>query len=149
KPGEELVLAIPEELKDRPVRSVILVHRQEPSMDTGLRPDGTWDDNPGLTSVNLRDKDSGAWRQWNTPWGESGKWGAKFAEPRAANNPEYENLYDWHIIGNMDVETKGDLKTTLNTDVARIASVGKDPVFVHQLVVNFMGEKPSTTAQAL
>jgi hypothetical protein len=144
KPGEELRLEIPEHLRTRTVRSVMLSHRQDPSFDTGLNPTTGRDAKPGLTAVNLRSIDDGTWRDWNCPWGSSGPKGAKFAEQRGSSNPEFENMYDWNSLGHKNADTNGDLTTKpLRTDEARVLSVGTDPVFVHKVIVNVLGEKPS------
>jgi len=149
-PGEELRLEIPEHLRNRAVRSVMLSHRQDPSTDTGLNPATGRDANPGLTAVNLRSIDDGTWRDWNSPWGSSGPKGAKFAEQRGAYNPEFENMFDWNVRGHMNADTGGDLTTKgLHSDQVRVLSLGTDPVYVHKVVVNVMGETPSELQEAI
>ncbi|MBI5542675.1 MAG: hypothetical protein HY901_02210 [Deltaproteobacteria bacterium] len=147
-PDEELVLALPAHLQNRLVRSVILIHRQEPSLDTGRPSPEARDANPGSTSVNLHSKDDGTWREWNCPWGASGKWGAKFAEPRDSSDPEFENMYDWNVLGHIPVDGNGSASKKLHSDAVRVASVGTDPVFVHKVIVNFLGDTPTETKAA-
>jgi hypothetical protein len=126
------------------------VHRQDPSDDSGWNAATGRDARPGLTSVNLRSVDDGTWRDWNSPWGASGRLGAKFAEQRSAYNPEFENMFDWNIRGHLNAETGGDLSTRpLHADEVRVLSVGTDPVYLHRVTVNVMGEPPTELAEAI
>lgn len=141
KPGEELMLEIPPQLRGRGVQTVVLLHRQnEPYA-------GDHDDSPGLTAVHVHATNypqGKEWRHWNAPWGASGKEGAKFAEYRPAGDPESETEFDWHIQGHSPVGGYGSDKGELLGDALRVRSVGDDPVYVHRIVYSVLPPKPTT-----
>lgn len=143
KPGEELRLEIPEHLRTRTVRSVMLSHRQDPSFDTGLNPTTGRDAKPGLTAVNLRSIDDGTWRDWNCPWGSGGprrevRRTARLLEPGVREHVRLEQPGPQERRHQRRPHHR-----PLRTDEARVLSVGTDPVFVHKVIVNVFGEKPS------
>lgn len=149
-PGDEIRLELPEHIRTSGIRSVMLSHRQDASFDTGHNATTGRDDRPGLTSLNFRSIKDGTWRDWIAPWGASGPKGAKFAEQRPASNPEFENMFDWNSRGHKNADTDRDTTTELLlSDEARILSVGTDPVFVHKVIVNVMGEKPQQLVEGI
>lgn len=149
QPGEVLMLGIPAEWKKRLINTVTLVHRQDAASDTGLDEATGRDERPGLTAVNLHSADDGTWRKWNCPWGGNGKWGAKFAERRPENDPEFESMFEWHIQGHANADKeKSAIKHTLRPNGVRVACVGDDPVIVHKLILDFIGERPTRTLDA-
>lgn len=131
-PGECAYFSVPKELQDKPVFFVILGHRQDPSEDTGRTPGNKYDNNPGLTSLQVNVANSGGeprWRYWHGQ--ASGNMGAKFAEP--GYSPEIEGLYEWYDHGHSDIKTDATSKDPLKTDAIRLCSIGKDPVRVSSL----------------
>ncbi|MBI2378948.1 MAG: hypothetical protein HYV07_33445 [Deltaproteobacteria bacterium] len=151
KPGEELMLELPKELRGKAVRTVILRHRQDPSSDTGVTPGEKHDSKPGLTAVHLHATnfpEPQAWRHWNGPWGASGPEGAKFAEPRGAGDPENEIEFDWHIRGHSGVAGGGSSQNKLHADAVRVRSLGDDPVFVHMVEIQMLPPKADQYLEA-
>lgn len=151
KPGEQLLLALPAHLQGRPVRHLILSHRQDHAHDTGTTPGQKWDANPGLTAVHLHASnlpEGQAWRHWNSPWGSSGSEGAKFAEARSSGDPEFELEFDWHSRGHQGATGGGYSNAPLLVDAARVKSVGKDPIFLHEVTVQVLPPKPDKYLQA-
>jgi hypothetical protein len=132
-PGECLYLEIPKHLRDKPVLFVNLGHTQSSADNTGYNSSTKWDDNPGLTSVQLNKSNSDGksqWRYWNGP--SSGAYGAKYAEP---THMELEGLYEWYKYGHKDIKTNTNSREPLYTDGARVCSTGKDPITLGSLVV--------------
>lgn len=131
-PGECAYFSVPKELQDKPVFFVILGHRQDPSEDTGRTPGNKYDNNPGLTSLQVNEVSTSGeprWRYWHGQ--ASGNMGAKFAEP--GYSPEIEGLYEWYGHGHSDIKTDATSKDPLKTNAIRLCSVGKDPVRVSSL----------------
>lgn len=139
KPGEGVYFHVPAELRDRGVRFMVIGHRQEPGPN--FKP-GEWDDNPGLSSVQVLSKDK--WSYWNGP--ASGKKGAKFAEVRSY--PEIENLYDWSNYGHKDIETEEASTEKLLPEMMKVESVGSDTVYLSELTLKVEPfEEKSNTEQ--
>jgi hypothetical protein len=133
KPGECAYLAVPEELRNKPVLFVNLGHTQADEDNTGYNKETKWDDNPGLTTVQLNqtnEKGESKWRYWNGM--ASGKYGAKFAEPF---HMELEGLYEWYHNGHSDVKTDTKSLEPLMVDAMRLCSVGKDTVTIGSLAL--------------
>lgn len=138
KPNECLYLKVPKEFKNKPVLFVNLGHTQTSSDNTGYDAEKKWDDNPGLTTVQLnQDNDHGKtnWRYWNGM--SSGDYGAKFAEP---GSMELEGLYEWYKNGHKDILTHTTSKKPLYTDAIRLCSIGKDPVTIGSLILKVAPE---------
>lgn len=126
KPGQCVYLNVPEHLRGQSVHSLILGHKAN-AENRGVNPQTKYDDLPALTSVQLGSVNSSGTRDW-VYWNgsSSGKFGAKFAEPRY--DLEMETLYEWYKNGYTSVEG-GERKTDiLKTDMMRVCSVGDDPV---------------------
>jgi hypothetical protein len=127
KPGQCVILNVPEHLRNQNVNSVILGHRANPEGNRGTSEESTFDNKPALTSVQLGMTGTGggvSWQYWNGS--ASGKFGAKFAEPR--DDLEIESLYEWYHNGHTDVDTGVRSTEPFSTNVMRICSVGEDPV---------------------
>lgn len=131
-PGECAYFSVPTELQDKPLFFVILGHRQDPQEDTGRTPGEKYDNNPGLTTLQVNElnkRNEPRWRFWGGS--ASGSLGAKFAEP--GYSLEIEGLYEWYDHGHGDIQT-GEMKTSpLKADAIRLCSSGKDPVRVGSL----------------
>jgi hypothetical protein len=148
QPGDLLMLGVPAEWRKRTVGTVVLVHRQDEAMDRGLDAATGRDASPGLTAVNIHSADDGTWRKWNCPWGGNGKWGAKFAERRPEHDPEFESMFEWNIHGHHDADKeRSTLKHAVHANGVRLACVGDDPVIVHKLIIDFIGERPTSTME--
>lgn len=145
-PNEAIYFSIPQDLSKRAVNFAVLGHRQDPGLDKNAE----YDNEPGLSSVQLHSTslpEGEAWRYWTGS--ASGKNGAKFAERRDSYNPELEGLYEWKLNGHAPVGGFGSSHDPLYTDLARIVSVGKDPVFISQLEVKVYPPKASEHQEAI
>lgn len=150
-PNEEIMMLLPEHLRNRPVRNVILVHRKDAAHDSG-KYTGEHDDSPALTAVHVHSKDlpaNQAWRHWDGPWGASGPEGAKFAEKRGAGDPEFETEFNWPENGHQGVKSGASTTDFLYGDAARVKAVGDDPSFVHSVEIQVVPPKPSETIEAM
>lgn len=136
-PGDAVYFHVPEVLRERGVRFMVIGHRQE-----GFKSDG-WDDKPGLSSVQVYSKDK--WSYWNGP--ASGKKGAKFAETRGY--PEIENLYDWGHYGHNDMETEETSNTALLPEMMKVESVGTDKVLLSQLTLKVEPFEETSNAETV
>ncbi|MEE2904239.1 MAG: hypothetical protein VYC39_18065 [Myxococcota bacterium] len=152
KPGEQMLLEIPPQFRDRPIRFAVLKHRQDRDETTAPEGDSKWDANPGVTSLQVHapsfDSDN-SWRYWKAPWGSSGQAGGKYAEHRSASDPEVENMFDWIRHGHSAVGASGVSKEPLFADAIKVVSVGKDPVRVHQVDMMFLPERPDSTDEQI
>lgn len=133
KPGECLYMKVPKHLQGKPVLFVNLGHTQAYADNTGYDEQKKWDDNPGLTTVQVNEENSlgeTKWRYWDGM--SSGDYGAKFAEP---GSMELEGLYEWYKNGHKDVKTGTKSYKPLYTDAIRLCSIGKDPVTIGSLIL--------------
>ena len=152
KPGEQMLLEIPPQFRDRPIRFAVLKHRQESSETTEPTDGSKWDNKPGVTSVQVhsaKHPEGQAWRFWKAPWGSSGKDGGKYAEHRDEYDPEVENMFDWMKNGHAPVGGYGTSYDPCFADAIRVKSVGKDPVRVHQVDFMFLPDKPDTLDEVI
>lgn len=129
KIGRRLVFLIPEELRSRVVRDVILHHRKGEKYRVGINSSG-YDPHGAYSRVELHNPEKDAWVGWKDPMGYNPD---KFAEPRPASDPEVENLHDW-------LATVGPVRT----DAVRVTNVGQNPEYsvtqIHGLEINFFPE---------
>ena len=59
-------------------------------------------------------------------------------------------MFDWNSRGHLNADTGRGLSTTpLKSDEVRILSVGADPVFVHKLIVNVLGDTPTELKEGI
>ncbi len=116
-PGHSIGFTIPESMKGRLVRDVILQHRKAEQH----RVEGSkeYDPHGAYSRVELHDQDSDGWVGWHDPKGHSSD---KYAEWRDASDPENEVLHDW-------LATVGKVKP----DAVRVTAVGKDEHAVSQI----------------
>lgn len=151
KPGEQMLLEIPPQFRDRPIRFAVLKHRQDSSETSSPPPGDKWDPKPGTTSMQVHSKDTGAWHFWKAPWGSSGDNGGKYAEHRGAGDPEVENMFDWMSQGHQKVGGGygGTSKAPMHADAIKVVSVGQDPVRVHQIDVIFQPPKPDSMDEVI
>lgn len=133
KPGEALYFGVPADLAKRPVRFVVMGHRQDSRTETGGPTDGSkWDSVPGITSIQVHSEQlKDPWRYWQGD--ASGSLGGKFAEIR--DEPEMENLYEWQKWGHGGVSGGESSKSPLLPDAMRLVSVGKDLVNISELTL--------------
>lgn len=139
KPNECLYLKVPEHLHGKPVLFVNLGHTQTNADNTGYDSKKEWDNNPGLTTVQVNEENSSGetkWRYWNGM--SSGDYGAKFAEP---GSMELEGLYEWYKNGHKDVISESVSYKPLYTDAIRLCSIGKDPVTIGSLILKVAPSK--------
>lgn len=140
QPGDAIRFYIPEHLRKQVLSYVILGHRQDPNTHKGGTPGVKKDDIPGLSAVlvhstNLHDKSSpDSWRYWGGM--SSGKYGAKFSEPR--HDLEMENLYEWNSIGTSGIASNDFSTLGLYIDSAVVQNVGEDEVFVGSMTLKFI-----------
>jgi hypothetical protein len=126
-PGEGIEFGVPKELQKKSLTFVVLGHAQ-------MTPYGSWDDKPGLTSLQFRSADDHRWKYWGGP--SSGEAGAKFAEYRSGGL-ELEGLYEWGHYGHLDLETKVADTSPFHIDRIRAVSTGTDQVVVGEVGVLF------------
>lgn len=106
-PGEVVFAEVPSQLRLRPVSQLGMGHRQDEH--PRIR-----DPYPALSTLWIATTDPvNGWAYWAGP--SSGKFGAKYAEPRAT--PEYDSLYEWPTRGYKDLQ----------------GQLHKDPVFAKAL----------------
>lgn len=132
KPGECGYFSVPASLRNKPVLFVNMGHRQAEGDNTGWNAQTKHDSKPGLTTVQVNEtniKGESRWRYWGGS--SSGKFGAKFAEPRY--DMEMEGLYEWSKNGHSDVKTNSTSHAPVNADGMRLCSVGDDPVSIGSL----------------
>ena len=124
-PGEIILLSIPEKMRHLAVAQIAMLHRQDERLNTRR------DRHPGLLSVLVHTPSDSSWRYWGGH--SSGKWGAKFAEPR--HSPEFDVLYDWPEIGTYKVGDEEEIKSheLVFGDVVQLINVGTDSLLVKGL----------------
>lgn len=127
RPDHVLEFEVPENMKGRVVRDVVLQHRKAEEHRVGTE---KHDPSGAYSRVELHDPTTDQWIRWKDPAGYNSD---KYAEWRSAGDPEYEVLHDW-------VATVG----TIKPDKVRVTNVGKDPEMsvsqIHQLDVVFFPE---------
>jgi hypothetical protein len=152
-PGEQMLLEIPPQFRGRPIRFAVLKHRQDSSETISPEPGEKWDEKPGVTSLQVHSTEhqgSESWRYWKAPWGSSGEAGGKYAEHRSSSDPEVENMFDWIQHGHAAAGGSfGKSHDPLMADAIKVASVGKDPVRVHQVDMMFLPERPDSTDELI
>lgn len=132
-PGHSFAFVIPENMRGRLVRDVILKHRKAEK----YRVEGSesYDPNGAYSRVELHDQNTGQWLSWLDPEGYNPD---KYAEWRSAQDPEVENLHDW-------IATVGEIKP----DIALVTNVGQHPEYstsnIHALEVVFFPELGDVT----
>ncbi|MBL7715040.1 MAG: hypothetical protein JNL01_06190 [Bdellovibrionales bacterium] len=147
-PGEALYFSISEDLRTKPVTFVVLGHRQDPGSEKGMNRETKWDDVPGLTSVQVHSSTGDAAKAWRYWAGQaSGEKGAKFAE--VSYSPEIENLYEWLSTGHSAVSDDSHTTHPVRIDAARAVSLGKDPVWISQLVIKTKSPVVKTWIEAI
>ncbi len=140
QPGDAIRFYIPQHLRSQVLSYVILGHHQDPATHKGGTPGQKQDAIPGLSAIlvhstNLHDANSqDAWRYWGGM--SSGKYGAKFAEPRT--DLEMENLYEWNSIGSSGIATNDFSQEGLLIDNAVVQNVGEDEVLVGSITLKFI-----------
>ena len=152
-PNEQMLLEIPPQFRDRPIRFAVLKHRQDSSETSSPPPGEKWDPKPGVTSLQVHSpehQEAEAWRYWKAPWGSSGSAGGKYAEHRGSGDPEEENMFDWIQHGHGSAGGgHGKSNEPLMANAIKVVSVGEDPVRVHQVDMMFLPEKPTMTDEVL
>lgn len=134
-PGHAFGFVVPEHMKGRLVRDVILQHRKGEK----YRVAGTKEHDPhgAYSRVELHDEETGQWTGWRDPKGYNPD---KYAEWRPASDPENEVLHDW-------LATVGPVKP----DAIRVTAVGEHPEYsvsqIHGVEVVFYPELEGVTYQ--
>jgi hypothetical protein len=133
RPGHAFEFVVPEAMRGRMVRDVILQHRKGEK----YRVEGSKQHDPygAYSRVEAHDTGTGVWLQWRDPKGYSPD---KYAEWRPANDPENEALHDW-------LATVG----AIRPDVLRVTNVGQNPDYsvsqIHALEVVFYPEQDNVS----
>ncbi len=134
RPDHVLEFEVPENMKGRVVRDVVLQHRKAEEHRVGTE---KHDPSGAYSRVELHDTTTDQWVRWKDPAGYNSD---KYAEWRSAGDPEYEVLHDW-------VATVG----TIKPDKIRVTNVGKDPEMsisqIHQLDIVFFPELDNVELQ--
>jgi hypothetical protein len=147
RPGEQVLLELPEAFRGRAVYQAVLEHRQVqadkssvPRMVDGKK----WDDTPGVTALHFHSAqpgEAGGWRYWNAPWGSSGSDGGKYAELRP--DWETESHFDFAKHGTTPVGGGARRRDVLTADVLRLRGVGEDPTYVREVSITFVPPPPT------
>lgn len=87
RPGQCMVFIVPPAYRSATVRSVTLAHRKAEKYASTVDENG-WDAEPAYNTVTAVRGHNGRY-VWRDQYGSN-----KFAEPRKAHDPEYENLHD-------------------------------------------------------
>lgn len=148
EPNSQMLLEIPPQFRNRPVRFGVLKHRQDSSETTSPSGGDKWDPKPGSTSMQVHGQEmpeGKQWRYWKAPWGSSGSDGGKYAEHRGAGDPEVENMFDWIKHGHSAAGAGyGSSHEPLVVDAIKVKSVGEDPVRIHEITLQFLPAKPDS-----
>lgn len=129
-PGHSFEFELPEEPFPW-IGALVLKHRKDPALLRGGETTmDAWDQDPAYVRVELHDANTGLWIRWSDRWGSD-----KFAEARAAGNPEDETLHSGlRVFGR------------IRADKARLTNVSKgDPlrsqVRIHEFQVVFYPDR--------
>ncbi len=137
-PKEALYLLVPESLRDKIIKSIKLVHRQDKDHESTPRGEGSWDKSPGYTAVEfhhaspyVKDK----WRFWGGKALKGEPRGSLFAEQGIRMKVAAQTQESWDVHIGHDKSNASQLPP--NFDSLRVLSIGSDPVFLETLEVEF------------
>lgn len=134
-PGHAIGFDVPEHMRKRLVRDVILQHRKAEK----FRVAGSKEHDPygAYSRVELHNENTSQWMGWIDPKGYSPD---KYAEWRSSGDPENEVLHDW-------LATVGPIAP----DALRVSSVGEHPEYstaqIHGVEIVFYPELEGVTYQ--
>jgi len=139
--GQKILFVIPKEFRGKVLREAILGHRKDSTRYGGYN-ESRRDPNGAYSKITALDSKSGEWIGWHDKYGS-----VKFAEPRAANDPEEENLHDFINCSGIVVTDCICVENVARPGRADALDINLAVSNIHYLILNFYPELDETTEQ--